>query len=164
MASSMVSNEFKEYVKQCNVEKIRRELLAILNSNPDMKDGQFKDSLKYAVDHLGEDKVFVPYLGDFQIKENKEEWTTTYVAEIFLQLRKEFSRKLVEHLEKVAPVVYGKKTIQRDLLQQTPQMTKKLPDTEKEKSSNFQGVCVKIAIAVLIILAVVLVGWFVIKV
>ncbi len=147
----MVTNELKEYVKQKNVEKIRKELLAIWNTNPDMGNGEFQENLKYAVDSLGEDKIFVPFSGEFQKKSSKEEWTTSYVAKIYLHLRKEFSKELIEHLEQVAPVAYQEKIAQRDLLQQTTQKTRNI-QKKSEKKKRFRVICVIIVTIVIICL------------
>lgn len=140
----MIASEFKEYVKYRDISKIRKELLAILNTNPDMGDGQFTESLNYAVDNCGEGEVFVPYSGEFEIKKSEKEWTTSYVAKIYLQLRKEFSKELISHLSKVAPVAYSEKIAQRDLLQQTTQKTRELPMEMKDEKANFWEICVKI--------------------
>lgn len=137
----MVTKEMKEFVKQGNVAEIRRELLAILNTNPDMSNGQFKENLKYAVDRLGKETVFAAYSGEFEMKEREQEWTTSYVAKIYLQLRKEFSYELIEHLTKVAPVAYREKVTQRELLQQTAQKTGKLTETTEAENNNFREVC-----------------------
>lgn len=156
----MVNGEFKEYIKQRDIGKVRKELLAILNTNPDMGDGQFDEYLKYAVDNLGDGEVFVPYSGEFEMKNSEEEWTTSYVAKIYLQLRKEFSKELILHLKNVAPVAYKEKIEQRDLLQQTTQKTRELPKKIEEKS-NFRGVCVtavKWAIVVAVVGCLIAVG------
>lgn len=159
----MITSEFKEYVKYRDISKVRKELLAILNTNPDMGDGLFIESLNYAVDNCGEGEVFAPYSGEFEMKSSEKEWTTSYVAKIYLQLRKEFSKELISHLSKVAPVAYSEKIAQRDLLQQTTQKTRELPKKMKDEKANFRGDCVKIVKRVLIavLIAAVVVGFIV---
>ena len=84
----MVTNELKEYIQKRDVEKVRKELLAILNTNPDMGDGQFEENLNYAIRILGENAIYTPYSGVFEMKNSKEEWTTSYVAKIYLPIVK----------------------------------------------------------------------------
>lgn len=152
----MVTKELKEYVQKRDVEKIRKELLAILNTNPDMGDGQFEENLNYAIHILGENAIYTPYSGVFKMKNSKEEWTTSYVAKIYLQLRKEFSKELITHLKDVAPIAYSEKVAQRDLSQQTIQKTRKL--SEKNEKSNFWGICV---IVVKWVMIVVIIGYLI---
>lgn len=157
----MVTSEFREYVKRRDIENVRKKLLAILNANPDMGDGQFNENLKYAADNLGDKEVFVPYSGEFEMKGSKEEWTTSYFAKIYLELRKEFSKELIMHLTKVAPVVYGEKDIQSDLFQQTAQKTRKLPKIVEEEQSNLREVCITIVkwtLAVVVLAGLIAVG------
>lgn len=151
----MILSEFSEYVKQGDTGKVRKELLAILNTDPDMGDGQFNENLEYAVDNLGKENVYVPYSGEFEMKYDEQEWTTSYVAKIYLQLRKEFSQELIMHLKEVAPVAYREKVAQRDLLQQTTQKTRELPKNAEEEMSDSRGLCV---IIVKWVLAVAVVG------
>ena len=151
----MVINEIKEYVKQGDVVRVRKELLAILNANPDLGDGQFKDNIKYAINNLGIETVFEPFSGEFEIKMDEGEWTTSYVAKIYLQLRKEFSDELIQHLLKVAPIAYKEKVAQRDLSQQTNQKTRELSLKVEQKQNNFRLDCVKIVIWLVIIVAII---------
>ncbi len=148
----MVTNELKEYIQKRDVEKVRKELLAILNTNPDMGDGQFEENLNYAIRILGENAIYTPYSGVFEMKNSKEEWTTSYVAKIYLQLRKEFSKELIIHLKDVAPIAYSEKVAQRDLSQQTIQKTRKL--SEKNEKSNFWGICVIVVKWVMIVVII----------
>lgn len=102
----MIFSEIKEYVRQNDVGMVRKEMLAILNSNPDMRDGNFAENLHYVENELGEDILYQKYSGEFEIESDRTQWNTNYVAKIFLCLRKEFSKELVYHLIEVAPVAY----------------------------------------------------------
>lgn len=122
----MIFDEIKEYVKQRDVDMVRKELLAIFNSNPDMRDGNFVENLHYIEDKLGEDTLYQKYSGVFEIQKNELQWTTNYIATVFLYLRKEFSKELVYHLIEAAPATYT------DLADKKEQATVNLSDSKKK--------------------------------
>lgn len=140
----MITSELKEYIKQNDVEKVRKELLAIFNSNPNLGDGDFRENLNYALKKLGDNSVYQPCSGEFKMKEDVNEWTSSYVAKIFLQLRKEFSKELVLHLEKVAPVVYKGKELSQDRKQQASEKELEQTENGKNRESNDKEVCIKV--------------------
>ena len=116
----MIFNEIKEYIRQKDITMVRKEILAIFNSNPDMRNGNFTENLHYVEDKLGADVLYQRYSGEFEMQNDRTQWSTNYVAKIFLCLRNEFSREIVYHLMEVAPVAY-----------------KELADKKEQSKTNF---------------------------
>ena len=156
----MIFDSIKEYVKQGNIQYVRRELLRIFNANPDLGDGIFQDNLKYSEENLTADILYDKYSDDFEMLQDESLWDTSYVSKIYLHLRREFSKEMVEHLLQVAPVAYHDKVIQRDLLKQTSIKAREGQLEERYPVSNLWGNCekiVKLLIIILLILVVIVV-------
>lgn len=147
----MINHNFKELVNQGNIEEVRKELLAIFNSNPDLGNGEFREYYHYAKENLG-GRLF-DVSSDFEILQDKSQWTTSYVAKIFLALRKSFAKELVEHLMTAAPYVYGTKAKQQDMQWQTQENTKEQNQSRKPEEKKYltMGVCLVVAVVLLLI-------------
>ena len=155
----MITEQMKKYVKEQNIEMVRRELLAIVNADPDMGAGFFTKNLDYAEKELTEEKLYVPFSGGFEIQMDKACWDKAYDAKIYLQLRKEFSKELVYHLKEVAPVAYKaeKEQTQPD---QKEQFSRKVGEAQTEllKIQNVpQGNCKTIKTVLIVILVIVVI-------
>ena len=148
----MIFSEIKEYVRQNDVGMVRKEMLAILNSNPDMRDGNFAENLYYVENELGEDILYQKYSGEFEIESDRTQWNTNYVAKIFLCLRKEFSKELVYHLMETAPVAY------KELADKKEQARVNLSDSKKKDAiSTLPSSQRYVTIIILIILLIILI-------
>ena len=150
-----MNQKFKELVNQENVEEVRKELLAIFNSNPDLGNGEFQEYYQYAKENFGA-KLF-DVSSDFKVQQDKEQWTTSYVAKIFLASRKSFTKELVEHLMMVAPYVYGTKAKQQDMQWQTQEKNEEQPHSRKPEEKNHLTMWVCLVVAVLLFMIIMMV-------
>ena len=153
----MITEQMKKYVKEQNIELVRKELLAIVNADPDMGDSFFTENLDYAEKELTEEKLYVPFSGSFEMQMDKSCWDKSYDAKIYLQLRKEFSKELVYHLKEVASVAYKaeKEQTQPD---QKEQFSRKVGESQTELSpipDSPQGNCKNVKTVLIVILVIV---------
>lgn len=148
----MNNDNFKALVNSGNVEEVRKELLSILNANPDLGDGEFLTCYNYAKTNLGE--ALFDENSDFEIKTDRTQWTTSYVAKIFLALRKSFSKQIVNHLLEVAPYAYKDKAVQRDLQRQTHERTRNQTESQKSEKIKYltTGVCLVVAFVIIVLI------------
>ena len=108
-----VRPKFKDIVDGNSVNEIRRELLGIINRNPDMQDGK--------------NKLYEPFTNQIELIKDKKLWDEKYMAILSLHLRKEFSEKIVLHIQNVGPVAYREQCVK-----------KKVSDCEKEVVNQLQ--------------------------
>ena len=122
-----VRPKFKDIVDGNSVNEIRRELLGIINRNPDMQDGEFSEAIKYAEKKIGKNKLYEPFTNQIELIKDKKLWDEKYMAILSLHLRKEFSEKIVLHIQNVGPVAYREQCVK-----------KKVSDCEKEVVNQLQ--------------------------
>ena len=148
--------DFIQLIASENVEAIRNKLFAIASANPDLGNGEFTDCLKYAENKIGEEKLYEAYNSAFVASSDQSEWNTAYVSRLFLAMRRNFSKSLIQHFIEVAPKVYKEKAYQRDLQRQTPelqvQQEEKVESLKSERKYLAIGVCIVVALILIMLL------------
>lgn len=151
-----MKTDFIQLIASENVEAIRDKLFAIASANPDLGNGEFTDCLKYAENKIGEEKLYEAYNSSFIASSDQSEWNTAYVSRLFLAMRRNFSKSLIQHFMEVAPKVYKEKAYQRDLQRQTPepqvQQEEKMESLKSERKYLTIGVCVVVALILIVLL------------
>lgn len=104
---SIHNSKLNNLVTEGDISKIRSFLLNIIDASPDMSDGDFERALTYIEEKLGASKLYDSFTGEFIFEIDRRLWDKRYMAKITLVLRKEFSKKLVDHIQEVGRLVYG---------------------------------------------------------
>lgn len=160
----VIDEKLKRDVADADIKAVRRDLLGIINFDPGLGSGEFKESLEYVEREMGAEKLYEDsknLLEEFQYKYDPSEWTTEYDAKIYVALSECFSKELVDHLLKVAPVAYKEKRGQRkdpvqgvQILNQDGGVVPKKLEQGTGVNPVFLGICIIVAIIVVLVLII----------
>lgn len=156
----MIDEKLKRDVADADIKAVRRDLLGIINFDPGLGSGEFKESLEYVEREMGAEKLYEDsknLLEEFQYKYDPSEWTTKYDAKIYVALSECFSKELVDHLLKVAPVAYREKRGQRKDPVQGEQILNQNVGVVPKKVVGVKSVLISICIILAIIVVLILI-------
>jgi len=109
MSNYIPNNLLKETVEQKDSYAVRGALVALILTDSSFKKGVVYQAIKYAEENGV--IVYQEHDSTIELIENSAEWSDEYFAKVANQLRRNFSKERISHLEKVGKKVYATQTV-----------------------------------------------------
>lgn len=90
-----------------NMYRITGALIGYINADPAFKTNDFEEAIKYVLTHgISESELYKEFDSAFKLEEDESKWDNEYYAYARVYLKKNFCRKRIEHVKKIARKIY----------------------------------------------------------
>ena len=115
MSNYTPNNLLRETIENKDESAVRGALVAVILSDSSFRKGVIYDAIKYAEENGI--NVYQEHDSTIVLNENALEWNSEYFGKVSNQLRRNFSKERLSHLEKVGKKVYATQspTIERKM-------------------------------------------------
>lgn len=116
-----------------NMYRITGALIGYINADPAFKTNDFEEAVRYVLmQGISEAELYREFDSAFDLEEDESKWDNEYYAYARVYLKKNFCRKRIEHVKKVAKKIYSASAT--DL----PDLSEQVSNQKEDKLENRQ--------------------------